>query len=107
MHVAHPSCRSDALWPLCRAGTPSCAQVGLIEDGREADIVQETRLFDEAKGVTFTMRKKEGLADYRYFPEPDLPPLVLDASFVEGIQARTAGCSWQCVLSAGPQPRPS
>lgn len=49
-------------------------------------MVQETRLFDEAKQVTFTMRKKEGLADYRYFPEPDLPPLVLQPGFVDSVQ---------------------
>lgn len=60
--------------------------MALIEEGREQEIVQETRLFDEAKGTTFTMRKKEGLADYRYFPEPDLPALQIDESEVEGLQ---------------------
>ena len=78
---------------LPKLQTHLCLQAGLIEEGREAEIVQETRLFDEAKGVTFTMRKKEGLADYRYFPEPDLPPLVLEPSFVEDIQVRgTQSC---------------
>lgn len=40
-------------------------QVALIEEGRAEEIVQETRLWDENKQETFTMRKKEGLADYR------------------------------------------
>jgi aspartyl-tRNA(Asn)/glutamyl-tRNA(Gln) amidotransferase subunit B len=42
-------------------------------------IVQETRLFDAAQGKTYSMRSKEEAHDYRYFPEPDLPPLVVDA----------------------------
>ncbi len=40
-------------------------QVGLIRSGRAEDVVQETRLWDELKLVTYTMRRKEGLADYR------------------------------------------
>ena len=43
-------------------------------------IVQETRLFDAAQGQTYSMRSKEEAHDYRYFPEPDLPPLVVDAA---------------------------
>ena len=45
--------------------------------------VQETRLFDSAKGVTRTMRSKEDAHDYRYFAEPDLPPVHVDAAFIE------------------------
>jgi aspartyl-tRNA(Asn)/glutamyl-tRNA(Gln) amidotransferase subunit B len=52
-------------------------QGALLREGRDVDIIQETRLWDENKSCTYTMRKKEGLADYRYFPEPDLPPLAL------------------------------
>ena len=54
-----------------------------MEQGGPDAVVQETRLFDEGRGVTYTMRKKEGLADYRYFPEPDLPPLLLDAEDID------------------------
>ena len=46
-------------------------------------IVQETRLFNESIGKTFAMRKKENLADYRYFPEPDLPPVVISDELIE------------------------
>jgi aspartyl-tRNA(Asn)/glutamyl-tRNA(Gln) amidotransferase subunit B len=59
-------------------------QVAILEDGGE--ILQETRLFDSAKGTTRPMRSKEHAHDYRYFPDPDLPPLVLDAAWVEGIR---------------------
>ncbi len=45
--------------------------------------VQETRLFDADRGVTRPMRRKEGEADYRYFPEPDLPSVTVDAVFLE------------------------
>jgi len=49
-------------------------------------IVQETRLFDPASGRTTVMRSKEEAEDYRYFPEPDLPPLVVDAAWIEAIR---------------------
>lgn len=58
----------------------------MIQDGRADEIVQETRLWDESKGETYTMRKKEGLADYRYFPEPDLPPLIVSNEWIEKVQ---------------------
>jgi aspartyl-tRNA(Asn)/glutamyl-tRNA(Gln) amidotransferase subunit B len=50
-------------------------------------IVQETRLWDAAKGVTSSMRGKEEAHDYRYFPDPDLVPLVIDPEWVEKIRA--------------------
>lgn len=56
-------------------------QVEAYEAG--APIVQETRLYDPDRGVTRTMRSKESAHDYRYFAEPDLPPLTVDAAFVE------------------------
>ncbi|MGE0154623.1 MAG: Asp-tRNA(Asn)/Glu-tRNA(Gln) amidotransferase subunit GatB [Reyranellaceae bacterium] len=60
-------------------------QIEIIEGGGE--IRQETRLFDANKGETRSMRSKEEAHDYRYFPDPDLLPLVLKAEFVDGIKA--------------------
>jgi aspartyl-tRNA(Asn)/glutamyl-tRNA(Gln) amidotransferase subunit B len=60
-------------------------QIGILEDGGSID--QETRLFDPDKGETRTMRSKEDAHDYRYFPDPDLLPLVLDADWVDKIRA--------------------
>ncbi len=56
-------------------------QVDVLESGGTVD--QETRLFDVATGTTRTMRSKEDAHDYRYFPDPDLLPLVLEDSFLE------------------------
>ena len=50
-------------------------QIGVLEDGGR--VVQESRLWNQAEGRTFSMRSKEQAHDYRYFPEPDLPPLVV------------------------------
>jgi aspartyl-tRNA(Asn)/glutamyl-tRNA(Gln) amidotransferase subunit B len=61
-------------------------QIEALENGEE--IVQETRLWDENKQQTFSMRKKEGSSDYRYFPEPDLPPMVVSDAQLDEI-ART------------------
>ena len=60
-------------------------QIAVREAGGE--IVQETRLWDDAAGVTRTMRTKENAHDYRYFPDPDLMPIHLDSSWVEAIRA--------------------
>ncbi len=60
-------------------------QVEVIEGG--GTIVQETRLFDPDKGVTRSMRSKEDAHDYRYFPDPDLLPLVLTEDFVAECKA--------------------
>src|SRR6516164_4249933 len=60
-------------------------QVEIIEGGGK--IVQETRRFDPGKGETRSMRSKEDAHDYRYFPDPDLLPLVLEQAFVDGIKA--------------------
>jgi aspartyl-tRNA(Asn)/glutamyl-tRNA(Gln) amidotransferase subunit B len=60
-------------------------QIEVIEEGGTID--QETRLFDANKGTTRPMRSKEHAHDYRYFPDPDLLPLVLDAGFVERLRA--------------------
>jgi aspartyl-tRNA(Asn)/glutamyl-tRNA(Gln) amidotransferase subunit B len=59
-------------------------QIEIIEDG--GTIEQETRLFDAGRGVTRSMRSKEHAHDYRYFPDPDLLPLTLEASWVEALK---------------------
>jgi aspartyl-tRNA(Asn)/glutamyl-tRNA(Gln) amidotransferase subunit B len=59
-------------------------QAGVLESGGR--IVQETRGWNEDEGKTFNMRSKEEAQDYRYFPDPDLPPLVLDEEFVAEIR---------------------
>ncbi len=55
--------------------------------GSGGRIIQETRLWDEARGVTESMRSKEEAHDYRYFPEPDLIPINLTSAFLDGIRA--------------------
>ena len=60
-------------------------QVDLIEDGKNID--QETRLFDAVTGETRTMRSKEDAMDYRYFPDPDLPPLVISDELINKIKS--------------------
>jgi aspartyl-tRNA(Asn)/glutamyl-tRNA(Gln) amidotransferase subunit B len=60
-------------------------QIGVVEQGGR--VVQETRLFDAATGRTFSMRSKEEAHDYRYFPEPDLPPAVVDAERIAANRA--------------------
>ncbi|TMW87291.1 hypothetical protein EJD97_020140 [Solanum chilense] len=61
-------------------------QVELHNQGQIDQIVQETRLWEEGAQKTVTMRKKEGLADYRYFPEPDLPGVSLTEEYVNSIR---------------------
>ena len=60
-------------------------QVAVIESG--GAVVQETRLWNADKAQTASMRSKEEAHDYRYFPEPDLPPLVVSPSWVEEVRA--------------------
>jgi aspartyl-tRNA(Asn)/glutamyl-tRNA(Gln) amidotransferase subunit B len=59
-------------------------QIEVVKSGGE--VVQETRLFDSHKGITKTMRSKEEAEDYRYFPEPDLPPLIIDRDWLDSIK---------------------
>jgi len=60
-------------------------QIDILEDG--GSIVQETRLYDSDKHETRSMRSKEEAHDYRYFPDPDLPPMVLDQAFLDEVRA--------------------
>ena len=60
-------------------------QIGVLEDGGR--VVQESRLWNNAEGRTFSMRSKEQAHDYRYFPEPDLPPLVVGEAWQKAILA--------------------
>lgn len=57
-----------------------------LREGRGDAVVVETRVWDEVAQVTHSMRRKEGLADYRFFPEPDLPPLVIEDATIEAVQ---------------------
>ncbi len=59
-------------------------QIEVVKGGGK--VVQETRLFDSGKGITKTMRTKEEAEDYRYFPEPDLPPLIIDKEWLDSIK---------------------
>src|SRR5881227_648217 len=61
-------------------------QMAVLRDG--GVIRQETRGWVEARGVTVTQRTKEHANDYRYFPEPDLPPLILDSAWVDSVRAQ-------------------
>jgi aspartyl-tRNA(Asn)/glutamyl-tRNA(Gln) amidotransferase subunit B len=60
-------------------------QIAVWEEG--GTVEQETRLFDTQRGITRSMRSKEDAHDYRYFPDPDLPPLVLEEAWVAGLKA--------------------
>ena len=60
-------------------------QIELIDDG--GTVVQETRLFDPERGETRSMRSKEDAQDYRYFPDPDLPPLAIDDAWIERVRS--------------------
>ena len=60
-------------------------QIALIEDGGR--VVQETRLYDPDRDETRPMRSKEDAMDYRYFPDPDLPPLVVDEAWIDRVRA--------------------
>jgi len=59
-------------------------QKSAIESGEK--IVQETRLWDTKKGITMTMRSKENAHDYRYFPDPDLVPLIVDKKWIDEVK---------------------
>ena len=60
-------------------------QIQLVEDG--GTVVQETRTWDDGKGVTLSMRSKEEAHDYRYFPEPDLVPVEIDDAWIARVKS--------------------
>ena len=68
-------------------------QIALIEAGGR--VAQQTLNFDPATGVTAPLRDKEDAHDYRYFPEPDLPPIVLSEAYVEKIQQSLPALPWE------------
>jgi aspartyl-tRNA(Asn)/glutamyl-tRNA(Gln) amidotransferase subunit B len=68
-------------------------QTGILEAGGR--VLQETRSFDADTGVTRLMRSKEEAHDYRYFPDPDLPPLVVSAERVEELRRELPELPWQ------------
>ncbi len=59
-------------------------QIELIEDGEK--VVQQTRRWDDSRGTSYSMRSKEDAQDYKYFPEPDLPPIELSDEYVQHIK---------------------
>ena len=83
-------------------------QIDVIEGGGK--VVQETRLWDTGSGRTHSMRSKEEAHDYRYFPEPDLPPLIVDAARIERVRvddARVAGSAQPTVHRRSTVSRPT
>ena len=60
-------------------------QIDLIEAGEK--VVQETRRWDDTKGASYAMRSKEDAQDYRYFPEPDLPPLQIPDEWIKQLKS--------------------
>lgn len=61
-------------------------QIDVLEEGGR--IVQETRTWDEGQGITLPLRSKEEANDYRYFPEPDLVPMIIEREWVESVRNR-------------------
>jgi aspartyl-tRNA(Asn)/glutamyl-tRNA(Gln) amidotransferase subunit B len=61
-------------------------QTALLEEGKT--FPQETRMFDATTGETYSLRTKETLNDYRYFPEPDLTPVIVDEAWIERVKAQ-------------------
>lgn len=65
--------------------TEAARQIDVLEEGRA--VKQETRRWDDNKDASFAMRSKENAQDYRYFPEPDLPPVYIDDTWLERVRA--------------------
>ncbi|MBP3506101.1 MAG: Asp-tRNA(Asn)/Glu-tRNA(Gln) amidotransferase subunit GatB [Lachnospiraceae bacterium] len=61
-------------------------QIDLLEEGKQ--VIQETRRWDDTKGYSYAMRSKEDAQDYRYFPDPDLVPIIISDEWLEEIRAK-------------------
>lgn len=61
-------------------------QIALLESGKKVE--QETRRWDDSTGMSYSMRSKEDSKDYRYFPEPDVPPVLISQEWIEAIRSR-------------------
>jgi len=68
-------------------------QIGLVESGRK--VKQQTRQFDPETGTTSSLRDKEDAHDYRYFPDPDLPPVILTENFINEVRAEIGLLPWE------------
>ncbi|NJC26462.1 Asp-tRNA(Asn)/Glu-tRNA(Gln) amidotransferase subunit GatB [Neolewinella antarctica] len=68
-------------------------QTGLLERGEK--VVQQTRQYDPGSGTTTALRNKENAHDYRYFPDPDLPPVVLDDNYLRDVRAEIGTLPWE------------
>ncbi|CDO73814.1 hypothetical protein BN946_scf185015.g143 [Trametes cinnabarina] len=78
------SLRCDVNVSVNRKACEAFRQIALLDKG--ISVTQETRGFDEEKAETFSLRSKEDAPDYRYMPDPNIPPLLLDKSYIESIR---------------------
>lgn len=83
----------------------SAVQVALIRAGRAGEVVAETRGWDDAAQVTGGQRSKEGLADYRFFAEPDLPLLAITEQYLDAVRVRGACAGLAATGPVSPQRR--
>ena len=72
-----------------RSKAESARQIDLIEEGKK--VIQETRRWDDNKEYSYAMRSKEDAQDYRYFPEPDLVPIVISDEWLAADKGQSAG----------------
>ena len=116
------SCRLEIRCHVMTYPLSFTLQVTLIRAGRGIEVVCETRGWDEGAQATRGQRSKEGLADYRFFPEPDLPPLSISEEYLATVQVgarlsllccvaplqscRRAAVAWGRVASCVLQRRP-